>query len=130
MSLTGIWEKAQNEIKEKVGEISYETWFSTIQVIEKDQGTLVIESPDDFFKNWIIDHYQEFIQETLNNHSQNSVQVEYSVNSQIIKQDAPGQANEAEKGLILPAVQGYKSTLNSHFTFDNFALFPKYRLDS
>ncbi len=124
MSLTGIWEKAQDDIKEKVGATSYETWFSTVQVKEKSPDTLIIETPDDFFKNWIVEHYKTFIQDTLQTLSTQSLNLEFAVNSNILKKDTQHRLTEFEKGFNqTPNLSTTSpSKLNARFTFDNFVV--------
>ncbi|MCA9393537.1 MAG: chromosomal replication initiator protein DnaA [Candidatus Omnitrophica bacterium] len=126
MSLTEIWEKAQTDIRAKVGDTSYETWFSTVQAKEKDPGTLVIETPDDFFKNWIIEHYRDFIHDTLHAFSPHNINIEYSVNSGILKKDTQTRLMEFEKGFRSEEVKSL-SKLNTRFTFDNFVVGPSNR---
>ena len=53
MNLLSVWEKAQPSVKEALGSAVYETWFSPLQIKEKSEETLVVETPDEFFKNWI-----------------------------------------------------------------------------
>lgn len=125
MSLIALWEKAQDEIRDKVGKASYETWFSAIQVCEKDAGTLVVEAPDDFFKSWIVEHYQSLLEETFRNLAMGPVSLEFSVNPNILSSKTPS---------ILPAhepvsqeTSHFKSPLNSRFTFDNFVIGPANR---
>lgn len=129
MNLTSIWEKAQDEIKAKVGNTSYETWFSTVQVKEKDAETLIIETPDDFFKNWIVEHYQTFIEDTLTSHSDKTLNLEFSVNSNILKKDTQQRLTEFEKGFNqTPSHTPLSpSKLNSRFTFDSFVVGPSNR---
>ena len=74
-NLISVWERSQTQIQERVGRASYETWFSTMQVKEKAAGVLTIEAPDDFFKAWIVDHYQNDIQEILNTAAQKPVAI-------------------------------------------------------
>ncbi|MCB9719560.1 MAG: chromosomal replication initiator protein DnaA [Candidatus Omnitrophica bacterium] len=126
MSLTEIWEKAQTDIRAKVGDTSYETWFSTVHAKEKDPGTLVIETPDDFFKNWIIEHYRDFIHDTLHAFSPHNINIEYSVNSGILKKDTQTRLMEFEKGFRSEEVKSL-SKLNTRFTFDNFVVGPSNR---
>lgn len=121
MSLTDIWEKAQTDIRAKVGDTSYETWFSTVQAKEKDPGTLVIETPDDFFKNWIIEHYRDFIHDTLHSFAPHNINIEYSVNSGILKKDTQSRLIEFEKGFRSEEVKSL-SKLNTRFTFDSFVV--------
>src|SRR5205085_11630063 len=100
MSLLNLWEKAQRTIKEKVGANSYATWFSTLQVKEKDSNTLVIETPDNFFKNWIIEHYQKTIDDTFQEIASQSPTIEFEVNTQINpipKISAPERLTQFEK---------------------------------
>ena len=125
MSLVGLWESAQTEIKKKVGSTSYETWFSTLQVQEKDSQTLTIQTPDDFFKNWIVENYQTLIQETLQQFTSHSFQLEFSVNSQILNAETQNRLYKFEQEFKSP--DKFQSTLNSRFTFDNFVVGPSNR---
>src|SRR3989338_189778 len=98
MSLLNLWEKAQGTIKEKVGATSYATWFSTLQVKEKDPNTLVIETPDNFFKNWIIEHYQKTIDDTFQEMAAMTPVIEFEVSTQIVKTVTPDRLSQFERG--------------------------------
>ena len=65
MSLKTLWDNAQDEIQGAVGKTSYDTWFSSIQASEKNSDTLVIETPDDFYKSWVVEHYQGLIEDIV-----------------------------------------------------------------
>jgi len=122
MSLSVFWENAQDEIKEKVGETSYETWFAAIAVKEKDPRTLSIEAPDDFFKNWIVDHYQSMLEEIITRHASNPIQIEFSVNTNMITSppDKVQKIDKLEGGFKEAAA--HTSKLNARFTFENFVI--------
>lgn len=124
-SLISVWEKSQAQIQERVGRASYETWFSTMQVKEKAAGTLTIEAPDDFFKAWIVDHYQNDIQEILNTTAQKPVAIEFSVNTNILNVDTQTRLAKLEQNFT--RAEGVQSVLNSRFTFDNFVIGPSNR---
>ncbi len=126
MELALVWQRAQENIKEKVGSASYETWFSTLNVKEKNSQTLIIETPDDFFKNWIIEHYQPFIQETLNKISPNPITLEFSVNHQIIKTEVQNNLQQFDQDFAKKSL----NNLNSRFTFENFVVGPSNRFAS
>lgn len=127
MNLLNIWDTSQNSIKENIGEISYDTWFSTIQVKEKNPNTLLIEAPDTFFKNWIVEHYQDIIQGILNQLSSDNINIEYAVNSQILKKDTTERIEKIEENRIKEAEIGIGSHLNDKFTFENFVIGPSNR---
>ncbi len=126
MNLTTAWDKAQNDIRSKIGDTSYDTWFSPLQVKEKPPETLLIETPDDFFKNWIIEHYCDYIQNIVNEHAQKSIRVEYSVNTNMIQQEEASPAYDIVGGNIVEKHVN-KINLNACFTFDNFVIGPSNR---
>lgn len=125
MSLSLAWEKAQPDIKTKIGDTSYETWFSALKVQEKTPEVLTIETPDDFFKNWIVEHYQSFIQESLKKYTESDISIEFSVNSKLIPEDKEAQLETITETLIKKKTTSF--TLNTNFTFDNFVVGPSNR---
>lgn len=124
-NLISVWEKSQAQIQERMGRASYETWFSTMQVKEKVVGVLTIEAPDDFFKAWIVDHYQNDIQEILNTTAQKPVTIEFSVNTNILNAETQTRLAKLEQNFT--RAEGVQSVLNSRFTFDNFVIGPSNR---
>lgn len=120
MSLLSCWEKARVGLKEKIGETSYETWLSTLQVSEKDSSTLIVETPDEFFKNWIVDHYLALMQDTLSGFAGHPVAVEFSINPQLLSKTAQTKLTSLEKNFERPEKQSVG--LNSRFTFENFVI--------
>ena len=125
MNLTNIWQNSQEEIKEKVGSTSYDTWFSTIHVKEKNENTLLIEAPDDFFKNWIIEHYKKFIYEIVNKDANRVIELEFSVNSHILKEGTQNRLISLEQKFANNNES--QSNINPRFTFDNFVIGPSNR---
>ena len=87
MKLIQLWQNIQPLIKSKIGQTSYETWFSTLYVQEKSDRKLLIEAPDEFFKNWIVEHYQSLLDEILSQNSAEKIDIEFAVNPTILKAD-------------------------------------------
>ena len=81
MTLVEIWGNAQKVIRSQVGDSSYETWLANLNPKEIAPSKLILETPDDFFKNWIIDHYLSIIQCAINQEAKTDVTIEFSVNS-------------------------------------------------
>ena len=122
MSLIDLWSAAQQEIENAVGKSSYETWFSSIQTTERAQDTLVIETPDDFFKSWIIEHYQPLLEEIVQRRAGAHVKIDFSVNPNVLKKYVSDKSASRENATSQSADS--KSNLNSRFTFDNFVIGP------
>ena len=125
MNSLNIWEKAKNVIKEKIGAISYETWFSAILVKENDLENLTIETPDEFFKNWIVEHYLKIIEETLIELTSKNVKVELIVNPHILKEKTQNKLSQIEESFF----ENKKDDphLNPRFLFENFVVGPSNR---
>ncbi|MDP8211914.1 MAG: chromosomal replication initiator protein DnaA [Candidatus Zapsychrus exili] len=122
MNLTDIWQKAQTEIQQKVGQTSYETWFATVQVKESRDNMLAIYAPDDFFKNWIIEHYQDLIVEIMSKLAEFPVQVEFLVNTNILPKETKTRLLKFEQDFTKSGTGKSPNSLNSRFTFGNFVI--------
>lgn len=125
MSLIEIWEKAQDSIKNQVGEASYETWFAGLSPKEKSPQTLLIEAPDEFFKNWLVDHYLTVIEKTLRQEANREVTVEFDVNSDEIEA-AVARKVTTEVKTFSPQVSSGRE-VNNRFSFNNFVVGPSNR---
>jgi len=124
MNLIDVWQQAQASIQERIGTHSYETWLSTLTV--NDNGSvLTVETPDDFFKNWIIDNYLGIITEEVRALSTPQVSVEVAVTSSssgITTLPTPLPTPEPVAASISP-----DRSLNPRFTFNNFVVGPSNR---
>ncbi|HOW35324.1 MAG TPA: chromosomal replication initiator protein DnaA [Candidatus Omnitrophota bacterium] len=118
--MSAIWEKIQGPIKERIGSTAYETWFSPLRAEEKTPETLIIQTPDDFFKNWVIEHYLDLITDSVLNVSTKPVAIEFQVNAQILKQGTQVRLAQLEKNF--QSSENHVSNLNPRFTFDNFVV--------
>lgn len=125
MNIQTAWEQSQDEIRKRVGDSSYETWFAALQVQEKSPNTLLIETPDDFFKSWIVEHYQDCILDVVGELLSSEVALEFSVNSKIIQKETRQKLTQLEKPF--KEERSCSTNLNSRFTFDNFVVGPSNR---
>lgn len=124
MSLLTLWQKSQEEIKTKIGSTSYETWFGGLSARETSPEILTIEAPDEFFKNWLIDHYKPLIEEILSKDG-TKIDLEFTVNTTIVKSEAQQKIATLEHYKELPTKN--PNSLNSRFNFENFVIGPSNR---
>ncbi len=125
MDLLAIWKEAQEPIRNRIGETSYQTWFSSLSAHVSDAGTLVVEAPDEFFKNWIIEHYQEMILDVLSQINQGDISLEFTVNPSLFTKGTQTKIIELKRGFDQPTQ--FSARLNTRFTFDNFVIGPSNR---
>ena len=125
MTLLSVWQKSQEQIKEKIGSASYETWFSHLQIREKNSSTIVLETPDEFFKNWIADHYLSAVDVILKSEGGDGLCVELEVNPDIVSKKTQTQLKSLAKEF--DGRPNHTTQLNQRFTFDNFVVGPSNR---
>ncbi|HDZ76955.1 MAG TPA: hypothetical protein ENH41_02600, partial [Candidatus Omnitrophica bacterium] len=52
MDILPVWTKVQKIIEGKIGLTATQTWFSPVKPSIRGVDTLVLEMPDNFFKDW------------------------------------------------------------------------------
>ena len=119
MNLLDVWQKAQIPIKTSIGETSYDTWFSHLRVCETTPGTLTIQAPDEYFKNWIDERYRVIIERCLRTEAGQSIPIEFTVNSELLNQHTQEKLTSIEKSF---APTDKNVHLNPRFLFENFVV--------
>ncbi|MDE2214580.1 MAG: chromosomal replication initiator protein DnaA [Candidatus Omnitrophica bacterium] len=119
MTLIDVWQKAQNPIKAAIGETSYDTWFSHLKICENNPGTLTIQAPDEYFKNWIDERYRAIIERCLRTEAGQGINIEFAVNSQLLNKNTQQKLTLIEKSFA-PATADLH--INPRFLFENFVV--------
>ena len=118
------WEEAQSDLKLKLGETIFSTWISPLKFSAADTQNILLEAPDQFFKDWVEKHYLGLIQEVLKNRGFNNLLVKLAVSS--IKEDLAAPERTSEQSFKSPSPAGCLN-LNSRYTFENFVVGPANR---
>jgi chromosomal replication initiator protein len=120
MSLPCLWDSIKATLKEKIGAASYETWFSCLN-IKEIEGELVLETPDAFYKNWIIENYIKTLEEITAQQAPN-VSIKITTNPE---ESSVPTATVSTDPLFVPVKkpgEASRLNLNSRFSFDNFVV--------
>lgn len=80
--LAKSWEEAQLELKTNLGETIFATWISPLKFSSKDNLSIELVAPDQFFKDWVEKHYLGLIQEALKTRGLDKLLVSLVVSSQ------------------------------------------------
>lgn len=128
---TEIWAKILDNLQKELSQHAYERWIQPIRVLDFDQHTLTLGVPDDFFKNWIVDHYGGMMSSCLAEIIGSSdPQINFQVLSvPVPSQNAPDRLPQAPSAPALspgPSIQP-ENILNSKYTFDSFVVGPSNR---
>jgi len=122
MQILDVWKKTQTALRGKIGDTSYETWFSSLTVREKNEETLLIETPDEFFKNWIIEHYLDTIESVINDITPININIEFEVAAHTAGDKQKKRSSPVEDNSLSPIKES--SVVAPRFTFENFVIGP------
>ena len=78
-----LWQEALEQLRERLGNQNFETWIRPIRAQNSNHGELILEVPNKFFRDWVVEHFLPQIRESLTALSDHSVKVSISVNQQL-----------------------------------------------
>ncbi len=113
-----IWKECLSIIKENVPYITYNTWFLPIKPFEIEENVLKIHVPNNFFIEWIEEHYNTLINKTLSQVLGPNGKLVY-----VILEEKEDYAEKEIETTHPPATQHIQTSVKNDF--DNY-LIPKY----
>ncbi len=119
-----LWKECLSIIKENVPSITYNTWFLPIKPFALDNNTLKISVPNNFFIEWIEEHYNTLINKTVGH----VLGAEGKLAYVILEEKPPveerpintAQNNHTPTLISLKKTRNYETFLNPRYIFDNF----------
>ncbi len=120
-----LWSAACQRLKETLPKDIFDKWIAVIQCqsIEEDRAVLVVSN--DFYQDWLEEHYLPLIKNAMAVVSGKTFQIELTVDYSLTV-DTSETEPAKEKRSILPkrAVPEAKTNLNQNYTFDSFVVGP------
>jgi chromosomal replication initiator protein len=119
-----IWKECLNIIKENVPFLTYNTWFLPIKPYELENSNLKISVPNDYFVEWIEEHFNTLLNKTI----QQVLGDEGKITYIIIEDDDEPVINITQTIPDKPAVlqsatqetEKFETYLNPKYLFENF----------
>jgi chromosomal replication initiator protein len=59
------WERCLSKIQERVSSLSYKTWFQPIIPLKLKENELTVQVPSQFFYDWVEQHYNQLIRDSI-----------------------------------------------------------------
>jgi len=130
-----VWGQCLAIVKTQVSTLSFKTWFQPIQPIRLIHDDLTIQVPSQFFFDWLEEHYNALIQNTIVSVLGSAGRLFYQV---IPESSLNAYTQESQKETALSTLEGMRtpfaphvpiraeniqsvqSNLNPKYTFDNF----------
>ena len=120
-----IWKRCLEKIEETILPDSYATWFSPTYPRNLDNGLITIAVPNQFYRKCLIENYRELIEDTLKSVSNQSILVDFCIESEKI-----AHMGQQKEGAVLveepqPIESTYEpeactKTLSPKYNFSNF----------
>ena len=111
MDYKKIWNKTKKDLKSVLPEHGYEAWIETLSPVGATNNIFILEAPNQFAHDWIINNYQDLIVSSLREHeekldlrvaiapqSQQNVVATSLANSEPIKQSNTGRRHNINAG--------------------------------
>jgi len=105
------WSEFLDFVQKKCSVTEYQNWFSPIKVIQSTPDGIVLEVPNIFVREYIMDNYQDILLNFLPSNGEGEPSIEFVVGGP--KKEKPKPAPKA-----LPAKSS--SSFNKKYTFDNY----------
>ncbi|TAF63396.1 MAG: chromosomal replication initiator protein DnaA [Cytophagales bacterium] len=135
-----IWENCLQMIRQEINdEQAYQTWFEPIKPVRLQDLALTIQVPNQFFYEWLEEHYVSLLKKVLDQVLGKGATLLYAVNHESQNngqgthangaQQPNGQNSAANKAMIINNNQNFQKQqslyeddfrLITHYTFENF----------
>ena len=122
-------------LEQELSSVSIDRWFRNLYPSEISQDTLIVDVPDEFFKNWIEDHYLELILSAMRDAGSSVVNFKLKIVPRV-PEPSEQSAKDYSNGASF-AAPGASSTfagpprqhqsLNQQYSFEQFVVGPSNR---
>lgn len=124
--MNAIWESIIEQLKTEIPPKNFFLWINPINLISKENGSLVLGCPNKFSLRWVTENYLGLIEDKLNQKGYGDLKLTLKVQTPSRKNDGPAAATPAPRQLNLPNVpsQGRprRRAFHQNFTFDRFVV--------
>jgi len=130
--LEHIWNQTLNEIKDKLSNPSFKTWFSNTKPVDmKDDNIMLIEVPNDFIKDWIETRYNDLITEVIQNLTDTNLECRFYTEEELKEknqeeekevEENEKEKNEEEETKEKKKEYNINTNLNPKYSFDSFVV--------
>lgn len=110
-----IWSECLGIIKRNIPNQSFKTWFNPIVPLNLDGNNLTIQVSNQFFYEWIEEHYSDLIHKVLYEITGEELKLKYNINN---KNNGGYQPVETVRERF--KIPDNKTQLNNRYTFESF----------
>ncbi|MBI4313505.1 MAG: chromosomal replication initiator protein DnaA [Candidatus Omnitrophica bacterium] len=120
------WPQILELIRREVGDQTYETWFKPTRAVSAEEGRLTVETPNRFFRDWLVEHFEPIVRRCADQISEGSTQISFSIAATPPavpeRETRAGVAAQTLAALEPPARPAAVAGLNPKYTFDSIVI--------
>lgn len=127
-SLEGAWAQVLQHIRKQISPQSYETWFAPTRQVASSDNSITVEVPNKFFKDWLIEHYNEHISRAAEGLGEGHFDVQFLAGEHPSQEQAVAARETDKRGFgfftrtFERFAQPQEFVFNQRYTFENFVV--------
>lgn len=122
------WQAVLEKLSSQVGQQSYDTWFSRMEVLRFDADEVELGVANRFIREWVSDHYLSAIREAVGEVTGSVPEVRFTISGKAFREMRRTQEEDLPSAPAPAPRAGTTPALSSEFTLDEFVVGPSNRL--
>jgi chromosomal replication initiator protein len=110
-NLDSVWTRIRTRLGQEIGDGAYNSWIKPLRLAGRDRGSLRLDAPSKFMRDWVVSHYGERMRMLAQAE-------DASLTTVVVR--AGGK--RAEPAPVQPISETDMSVLDPRFRFDNFVV--------
>ncbi len=124
-----IWKSACINLSKKLSKDVYDRWISVIEAVHFEDGVLVLSVANDFYMDWLKNHYLPIINQIVSEICREPVTIELTVNRELVQfsepdTDVPKQERKHSSKISTMFNSPKPPRLDPNYTFERFIVGP------
>ena len=111
-----FWDALLSSLHSKIAPQAFDAWIKPVSFVKLDEGGLVVEVPNAFFKEWLEAHYKSTIEATARDLSEKEVVLQVVVKDVLLAKPEKTQTRQVGPAPLSAA------NLSNRYTFESFVV--------
>ncbi|WAA09532.1 chromosomal replication initiator protein DnaA [Fervidibacillus albus] len=120
-NIAELWTKALQSLEKKVSKPSFDTWLKTTKAVSLKEHMLVIETPNDFSRDWLDGNYKDIVADTLYELIGEQLEIQFTTTSSK-EDDTFITSVKKKKPKNEHPIEFSQNMLNPKYTFETFVI--------
>jgi chromosomal replication initiator protein len=112
-NLDSVWDRIRTRLGQEIGDGAYNSWIKPLRLAGRDRGSLRLDAPSKFMRDWVVSHYAERMRALA--------QAEDETLTAVVVR-ATGKRADPAADAVSTAAETDMSVLDPRFRFDSFVV--------